>query len=123
MMLFIARDVSTVIRVRNGEKYLGHTLETILDEEFEGTFEVIVVENESIDGSLEICKSLPPGILHLERAWFNSGRSLNLGCGAGRRASGSCGRFWRGQDGCGRSTDGASCEMYLRSWLVAGLAC
>ena len=77
-------DVSIVMRVRNGEKWLSDTLKHVFGQNLDGTFEVIIVDNESTDRSLEICKSFPTRILHITRDEFSFGRSLNRGCEAAR---------------------------------------
>lgn len=95
-------DVSIVIRVRNEEEWLPHTLKSVFNQRFDGTFEVIVVDNESTDRSLEIAKSFPTRIVHLPKDEFTVGRATNTGCAAARgrfivMVSGDAiplGRYW-----------------------------
>ncbi len=77
-------DVSIVIRVRNEEEWLPHTLKSVFNQRFDGTFEVIVVDNESTDRSLEIAKSFPTRVVHLPKDQFTVGRATNTGCAAAR---------------------------------------
>ncbi len=77
-------DVSIVIRVRNEEKTLPHTLGAVFEQKFAGTFEVIIVDNESTDRSLQIAQSFPTRLVHIARNEFTYGRALNMGCEASR---------------------------------------
>ena len=47
-------DFSVIIRVRNKEKWVGHTIQSILD--FLPGAEIIVIDNNSNDESINICK-------------------------------------------------------------------
>ena len=52
----IAVDISIIVPVYNGQDYLSRCLESIFNQRFSGTFEVIAVEDCSTDNSLEVLK-------------------------------------------------------------------
>ena len=47
-------DFSVIIRVRNKEQFVGHTIQSVLD--FLPGAEIIVIDNNSKDESINICK-------------------------------------------------------------------
>jgi len=47
-------DVSVLVPVLNGERYLSEALERMLGQEFDGEFELIFIDGESTDGTGEV---------------------------------------------------------------------
>ncbi len=52
-------NVSIVIPAYNAEKTIGKTLETCLDQDYKGEFEIIVVDDGSTDNTRDIIKGYP----------------------------------------------------------------
>lgn len=75
---------SVVIRCHNEASHIGHLLEGLENQEFTD-FEVIVVDSGSDDGTIEIVEKHGSTLIHIPKADFSFGRSLNWGCS---RASG-----------------------------------
>ena len=72
-------DVSVVIRVRNERDALVRTLERLQTQSFDGCFEVIVIDNESTDGSKDAAIEQGARVFTLPRDLFTYGRAINLG--------------------------------------------
>jgi rhamnosyltransferase len=71
--------LSIVIRVRNEAKSLRQVLEALAAQRCSFTWEVIVVDNESEDDTLEVCKQYKTRVIRIGRDAFTYGRALNLG--------------------------------------------
>lgn len=56
--------ISVVIPAYNEEKYLGKTLETLKNQDFQKPYEVIVVDNGSTDKTVQIAKKFKARIIH-----------------------------------------------------------
>lgn len=77
--------ISVVIRTRNEAAHLGELLQGIASQITDGlAHEVVLVDSGSTDATLEIALRHGCRILHIDRAAFSFGRSLNLGCEAAR---------------------------------------
>ena len=76
---------SIIIRTFNEAKHLGRVLQKI-DRQHgrDDDREVLVVDSGSTDDTLAIAKSHGARVLHIPRAEFSFGRSLNRGCAAAR---------------------------------------
>jgi GT2 family glycosyltransferase len=61
-------DVSVIVPARDAAATLGRTLAALGRQRFGGDFEVIVVDNGSIDGTAAVARAAPDRILVLERA-------------------------------------------------------
>ena len=48
-------EVSVVIRTKNEERWIGHTIQSVIDKLYKP--EIIVVDNNSTDNTLQIVKS------------------------------------------------------------------
>ena len=83
-------DLSVIIRVRNEERYIGHTIQSVL--EYCSNSEIIVIDNNSTDSSIKIVdhfKRDPSldgdsthgygNIINLNINDYSPGRALNLG--------------------------------------------
>jgi rhamnosyltransferase len=79
-------DVSIIIRTKNEEEALGHTLTAVIKQKFSGRWELIVVDSGSIDSTVSIARSFGARVIHIPANRFTYGKSLN--CGAGE-ATGS----------------------------------
>ncbi len=76
-------DISVVIRTFNEERYLGELLSGISKQELgDLTFEVVLVDSGSTDGTVEVAESHGCRIVRICKDRFTFGRSLNVGCEA-----------------------------------------
>lgn len=76
--------ISVVIRTKNEEQWIGRCLDAVFQQE--GLeFEVIVVDNESVDDTVRIAKQFDCRLLTISEQEFSYGRSLNLGISAARQ--------------------------------------
>ena len=72
-----------VIRSRNEERWIGHTIQSVVSC-FGKDSEIIIVDNQSSDDTLEIVKLFPKRfhnieVFTIERSKYTPGKSLNLG--------------------------------------------
>lgn len=71
------RKISIIIRTKNEEKWLPHCLGMVFKQDY-NNFEVILVDNQSKDNTLEIAKRFPlEAIIEIEK--FIPGKALNDG--------------------------------------------
>lgn len=68
--------VSVIIRTYNEERWIGTCLERVFSQEFDGDFEVVIVDSYSTDKTIEIAKQYDTKILCLP---YSPGRSINYG--------------------------------------------
>jgi rhamnosyltransferase len=81
-----APDVTVVIPVFNGERYLAEVLDAVAAQRGAGTIETLVIDSGSTDASLELVGAHPAVHLHrIPNEEFGHGRTRNLGA---RLASG-----------------------------------
>lgn len=72
---------SIVIRTLNEARYLGDVLAAISRQTYPAPCrEVVIVDSGSTDSTLEIAQAHGCRIVHITRAQFSFGRSLNVGC-------------------------------------------
>jgi glycosyltransferase involved in cell wall biosynthesis len=71
-------SVSVIIRNRNESHHLKHALHALSLQDV-NDIEVIVVDNESTDGSVELARDFGAKVLLLSQSSFSYGRALNLG--------------------------------------------
>ena len=81
-------NISILIPVYNVEKYLSHCLDSVLNQEFSGTFEVICVNDGSTDGSVEILEQYAKRypnlkIIHQENQGLSVARNTGLDASQG----------------------------------------
>ena len=74
--------VSIIIRSKNEEKWIGLCLESIFSQSYED-FEVILVDNNSTDGTVKKAKNWPVKLLKIDK--FLPGDAINQGI---RKSSG-----------------------------------
>jgi len=72
-------DISIVIRTYNEARYIKQCLEAIRSQKTAKSFEVIIVDSESIDETCKICKGYVDKIIHMSKSEFTYGRALNHG--------------------------------------------
>lgn len=72
-------DVSIVIRSKDEERFIGEVLDGLFAQEFGGTFEVIVLDSGSRDGTLKIARRFPVAVYSMSPEDFTFGRALNRG--------------------------------------------
>lgn len=70
--------ISIVIRTRNEGAWLRRCLEAVRQQDYPD-FEVIVVDNDSSDGTVEEMESLGHRLLKISEEEFSHGRSINRG--------------------------------------------
>ena len=78
------RNYSFIIRSRNEERWIGHTIQSVIDN-FDNP-EIIVVDNESTDDTLDVVKqfindrnNLNIKIVSIGKKEYTPGRAINLG--------------------------------------------
>lgn len=72
--------VSIIIRTLNEERYLPKLLSSIQKQRSSFTQEVVLIDSGSTDNTLNIAERFRCRILHISRAEFSFGRSLNRAC-------------------------------------------
>lgn len=73
-------DVSIIIPVKNAEKNISKTLSIVLNQKTNFSFEVMVIDGGSTDGTQEIVKNFPQvTLVQIKPEEFGHGRTRNLG--------------------------------------------
>lgn len=72
-------DVSIVIPVKNGQRYLDSVLKAVFSQEIDSKFEVIIIDSGSTDKTLDIVKQYPLRYFQIEEDKFNHGLTRNFG--------------------------------------------
>lgn len=73
-------SVSIIIRTLNEERYLPELLTSIQRQRSAFSYEVVLIDSGSTDNTLNIAERFGCRILHISRAEFSFGRSLNRAC-------------------------------------------
>src|SRR6476659_10303760 len=72
--------ISVVIPVLNGAELLDEVLGAVTSQVIDEPFEVLVIDSESTDGSLEIVAAHPGvRLIEIDKSEFGHGRTRNLG--------------------------------------------
>ena len=79
----IKPNISIIVPVYNVENYLGRCLDSIFNQKFSGTFEVIAVDDGSTDNSLEILKSYDKRELRLTVIEHGINKNLSISRASG----------------------------------------
>ena len=77
-------DLSVVIRSRNQAKSLRQVLEALQAQRCNFKWEIIIIDHESQDETVELCKEYKARIIPIRHEEFTHGRSLNLGVSEAR---------------------------------------
>jgi len=70
--------LSVIVRTRNERQWIGRCLAALRHQDC-WEFEIVVVDNESTDGTLDIVQEFDCRILTISQAEFSHGRSINRG--------------------------------------------
>lgn len=79
-----APKLSIVIRCRNEARALRDVLEALHNQRCDFGWEVIVVDNESVDETSKLCKKYRTKVVSISSQEFTYGRALNWGIAASR---------------------------------------
>lgn len=71
--------VSVLIRVLNEEHALRRLFECLRIQKLDRPFEVVVIDNESDDGSAKVARAMGARVFTLSRSLFGYGRAINVG--------------------------------------------
>ena len=77
-------EVSIVILTKNEATNVGLCLDSIFAQEYQGEFEVLVIDSGSEDGTLEIVRGYPVTLVEIPREEFSHGGTRNLGASLGQ---------------------------------------
>jgi len=77
-------DISVVIPVKDGERYLRAVLKAVFSQETEDRYEVIIVDSGSKDKTLDIVKRYPVRLYQIGEEEFNHGLTRNFGVSKAR---------------------------------------
>jgi glycosyltransferase involved in cell wall biosynthesis len=72
-------QLSIVIRARNEEQYLQKVFEALLAQDGQINYEIIVVNNESEDGTELLCTQYGVDMMSIRNSEFTYGRAINRG--------------------------------------------
>src|SRR3989338_2725303 len=80
MEKLIYHDISIIIPTKNGMTFIGETLRRIYTQNVLLSFEIIVIDSGSTDGTIEVIKSFPQiRLIQIKPERFRHGRTRNLG--------------------------------------------
>src|SRR5258708_20843309 len=71
--------VSVLIRVVNEEHALRWLFECLRIQKLDRPFEVVVIDNESDDGSAKVARAMGARVFTFPRSLFGYGRAINVG--------------------------------------------
>ncbi|MGA1869994.1 MAG: glycosyltransferase [bacterium] len=71
--------ISIIIRTKNERALIRETLDGILRQDFDGEYEIIIIDSGSTDGTVELTKKYPVRLVQMPEGSFTYGRALNLG--------------------------------------------
>jgi rhamnosyltransferase len=71
-------DVSVIIPVKNGQRYLDSVLKAVFSQEINAKFEVIIVDSGSTDKTLDIITQYPVRYYQIRETEFNHGVTRNF---------------------------------------------
>ena len=73
------KTVSVIVRTKNEEFWVGRCLEAILAQDTQYKIEIVIVDNESSDGTIERARAVCPDVKVCHLAKYNPSVSLNIG--------------------------------------------
>lgn len=68
-------SVSVIVSAYNEEKYIGPTLKSILSQNYDGPFEIIVVSNGTTDNTVEVARKYTEHIVELSEPNLSAARN------------------------------------------------
>jgi len=71
--------ISIVIRTLNEKEKLKQLLEAIKEQDYVGSYEIVVVDNESTDGCPELARKYGAEVVTIKRNEFTYPKSINMG--------------------------------------------
>ncbi|MCX6006174.1 MAG: glycosyltransferase [Chloroflexi bacterium] len=74
-------NASIIILTKNGGANFPRLLERIYNQQFDGAYEVIVIDSGSTDGTLEVARKYPARLHQISPDEFHHSRTRNLGAG------------------------------------------
>ncbi|HFC36297.1 MAG TPA: glycosyltransferase family 2 protein [Candidatus Moranbacteria bacterium] len=72
-------ETSIIIRTKNEQKWLGRVLDKLQKQTY-GNFEIVIIDSESTDNTLEIAKRYTDKIISIKQEDFSYPYALNIGC-------------------------------------------
>lgn len=72
-------DISVVIPVKNGHRYLDALLKAVFSQKINAKFEVIIIDSGSTDKTVDIIKRYPVRFYQIDEKEFNHGLTRNFG--------------------------------------------
>jgi len=72
--------ISIIIRTYNEEKKIKQCLEKVFSQKIDNPFEVIIIDSQSSDKTLDLVSNFPVKIISIAKKDFTFGRALNIGC-------------------------------------------
>ena len=70
-------DISIIMPVYNGERFLREAIESVLNQQFDGTFELLISDDQSTDGTAAILAGYVAAQPDVIKVFYNLN---NLGC-------------------------------------------
>lgn len=70
---------SIIVPTKNAGEGWGRLLQNLLSQNFEGEYEIIVIDSGSTDGTVDIARSYPVRLVQIPPEEFHHGRTRNLG--------------------------------------------
>jgi len=77
--------VSFIVRTKNEERWVGHCIQSILDKFGKDSSDIIIIDNESTDETLQIVKMFKDcnlKVLTIPKMEYTPGKALNMGLSA-----------------------------------------
>ncbi len=75
-------DVSVILRSKNEARWIARCVHALSLQQYDGGIEIVLVDNESKDGTAEIARSLGCRVISISDKEFTYGRALNRGIAA-----------------------------------------
>ncbi|MDD5130588.1 MAG: glycosyltransferase [Candidatus Omnitrophica bacterium] len=72
-------EVSVIILTKNEAGCIGAVLEMVFRQEFDGDYEVIIIDSGSLDATLEIARRYPAKVVKIKPEEFSHSQTRNLG--------------------------------------------
>jgi rhamnosyltransferase len=82
-----APDLSIVILTHNGSQDIREVLTGIYDQKTSASYEVMVIDSESTDGTTRLVRDFPVRLIEIKKAEFSHPRTRNFAC---QQARGEC---------------------------------